>query len=138
MKSHKRDYVSYSALKAFSQSPNHYIKYVTEKVDTDAFRFGRALHCAILEMHKYNDEYIVAPTINRRTNVGKTEWADFVKANKGKTVLTKAEQDTIDIMVDKIHMNPESRELLSNAPQREVFLKEEMLGIECRGVCVFI
>jgi exodeoxyribonuclease VIII len=74
----KRDYLSYSALKAFAKSPNHYIRYVQGKIEsTPAMDFGTMVHKAILEPEDFEECYAPAPYCDRRTKVGKQTWMEF-------------------------------------------------------------
>jgi len=71
--SFKREYLSYSALKQFEKSPNHYIQYVTKERDTSSksMNLGSATHTFILEPDKFSERYFVAPKIDKRTAEGK-------------------------------------------------------------------
>jgi len=70
----KRDYLSYSALKAYAKSPNHYLMYVgREFVETPAMVLGSALHCLVLEPQEWSKRYITAPKFDRRTKAGKEQ-----------------------------------------------------------------
>jgi hypothetical protein len=82
----KRDYLSYSALKAFAKSPNHYLQYVNrEFVETPAMVLGSALHCAVLEPNEYGKRYTIAPKFDRRTKAGKEQAEAWELAADGKT-----------------------------------------------------
>lgn len=47
---------------------------------TDAMRLGTALHTLLLEPESYRARHPVAPKVDRRTNVGKAEWAAFLES----------------------------------------------------------
>jgi hypothetical protein len=99
----KRDYLSASALKAFAQSPNHYLAYVTKTIDpSPAMELGSAIHCAILEPDKFVERYAIAPAVDRRTKEGKSTWQEFSDANAGKTILTEQDAAQIQCVNDAV------------------------------------
>ena len=52
--------LSYSSLKEFAKSPNHFIQYIERKFEaSDAMIFGSAVHCAILEPDEFHNRYFV-------------------------------------------------------------------------------
>ena len=80
----KRDYLSYSALKAFAKSPNHYLQYVNkEHTETPAMVLGSLTHCLVLEPERFAAKFAVAPKVDRRTNSGKALWAAFEHESEG-------------------------------------------------------
>lgn len=90
-----------SALWQMRKSPAHY-KYAVEHEPepTPALLFGIAAHMAILEPERFEEEYIVAPEINRRTKAGKEEWAALIAT--GKSILTKEDAEKIEAMRQQI------------------------------------
>jgi len=81
--------LSFSSLKEFAKSPKHYMDYISKPKTppTDAMKLGSAVHCMILTPELFNDQFAVAPEINKRTNAGKEEWALFASQNEGKDIL---------------------------------------------------
>lgn len=130
----KRDYLSYSALKAFAKSPNHYLQYVQrEFVETPAMIQGSALHCLVLEPDEYADRYIVAPQIDRRTKAGKAEWAAFLEAAGDKTVLTADQAEAVFKMADAITSHRKATYLLKGK-HMETPVAGNICGIDFRGI----
>jgi hypothetical protein len=76
-------------------------KYET-KPDSEASFFveGRLQHCLFLEPHVFNDEFVVAPNIDRRTKVGKEEYAEFMETSGTRTVITQAMYDECQARVE--------------------------------------
>ena len=74
---YKQDRLSYSSLKAFAKSPNHFIQYKTKPFDTASLAFGRAAHCYILEPDVFEKKFAVSPACDRRTKAGKEIWMEF-------------------------------------------------------------
>lgn len=130
----KRDYLSYSALKAFAKSPNHYLQYVgQERTQSPAMLTGSALHCLLLEPEKYAERYVVAPVINKRTNAGKAEWAAFVEQAGERDVLTIEQADQVHAMHSAAVAHPKATYLLRGCT-KEMQYSGEINGIEFRGV----
>ena len=74
-------------LTAIMKDPYAY-KY-EEKPDSEASFFveGRLQHCLFLEPHVFDDEFIIAPKINKRTKAGKEEYEDFVATAGDRSVI---------------------------------------------------
>ena len=76
-------------------------KYET-KPDSEASFFveGRLQHCLFLEPHVFADEFVVAPNIDRRTKVGKEEYAEFIENVGNRTVVNQAMVDECQARVE--------------------------------------
>lgn len=53
-----------------------------KRPDTEAFRVGRMLHCALLEPERFASQYVVAPKVDKRTKGGKAEHAFWLESQK--------------------------------------------------------
>jgi len=82
---------------------------------TEAMTVGSALHCMVLEPHKFKDDFVVAPEINRRTKAGKEEWEQFQAINAGKEVLKPEHMEQVRKMSDNIMRHNIAEELLKDA-----------------------
>ena len=82
-----REGVSSTDLKKIAKSPAHF-RYWKDNPEesTPALLFGRAVHKYVLEKDKFNDEFAVAPEVNKRTKEGKAQWLLFQDQNEGKTL----------------------------------------------------
>jgi exodeoxyribonuclease VIII len=130
----KRPYLSYSALKAFAKSPNHYLQYVQREFqETNAMKQGSALHCLVLEPEDFADRYIVAPEIDRRTKGGKAEYAAFLEAAGEKTVLTADQAEAVFKMTDAITSHRKATYLLKGK-FAEAPVAGNIHGIDFRGI----
>lgn len=86
------DRIHWSVLKQFARSPLHVLEALRAKMkDTDALRFGRVQHWAILEPHLFEAQVAVWQGGDRRTKEGKAAWAAFEAANAGKEILDEDE-----------------------------------------------
>lgn len=108
-------------------------KAFTPYKSTPAMLEGSAVHCAILEPNEFESRYVVEPTINKRTNVGKEEYAAFVEANKNKTVITQDLVDMALIMQDAVMSHVSASRLLSGGKAEQAyFWTDERTQAECK------
>lgn len=127
--------INKSTLWELAKSAAHY-KYRLENPteDTQALRFGRALHAAILTPAAFKREYVVAPDYDKRTRQGKEDymmWQSHLPP--GATILTSEEMQTIRGMVKAYRSNNEACALLKNT-RREVpkFWTDPETGLLCK------
>lgn len=84
-----KDYLSYSQLKAFAKSPNHYLAYLEQTFEpTPQMVLGSAIHCRFLEPKQFHERYIAAPKVDRRTKDGKAAYELFLSEKGNKEELT--------------------------------------------------
>lgn len=86
---HNHKSISSSRVKVLLENPYEYLNPIEK--DSKAFSLGSATHSLVLEPHKFDNEFAVAPSLNRRTKKGKEEYLKFEDENIGKTVLLKEE-----------------------------------------------
>jgi hypothetical protein len=118
---HAQDAVSASRLRLFKRRPGgpalYYQRYIAKTLaveETDAMREGRLLHTLVLEPHKFESEYAVAPEgIDRRTNAGKAAWAQFLAESEGKTVVKHDAVSLLRGMAAMVQAHPAAAQLLS-------------------------
>lgn len=110
---------NYSSLKRIGRSPWHYkwAKDHPDSDDTDARKFGRAAHLAVLEPDAYLSQTVVWLEGARR---GK-QWEEFAARNVGREILTPAEAARIDAVRDAVARSEYAKELTSGG-QAEVTL----------------
>lgn len=71
--------LSFSSLKEFMRSPQHYVKYLaSDRKQTEAMLFGAICHKLILEPQDFDNEYIIEPELDKRTKQGKEDYAAFI------------------------------------------------------------
>jgi len=100
---------------------------------TPAMVDGTIIHCAILEPDSFDKRFIVAPEINKRTNAGKAEWAEFCKDNESKTVITAAQYDMSMSAQKAAYGHPTASELLSGGKAEQAyFWQDERTGEKCK------
>lgn len=106
----------------------------TGKEPTDALRFGSLAHMAILEPEKFKRNLVVEPKFDRRTKLGKLEYAEFVSLLPKDALIVSEEQagDLIG-MIDSIKSNPKASDLLRRGdPEVSVFTKLDDVDVRAR------
>lgn len=98
------------------------------------FDFGDAMHAICLEPDRLESEFVVEPNVNKRTNAGKAELAEFVEANKGKKILTFDQHKQLRLMFESVMAHPQSRAIIESEGQAEasVFWTDDQTGLDCR------
>lgn len=141
----KQDYydipaISASGINDFIRSPLHFwnrtpLNPKRVKDDpTPAMVFGSLTHCLILAPDLFDNEFAIAPDVNRRTNEGKAELADFVQNHKGLKIITSEEYDAAIAMRDAMFANSDVKELLGNGCSEEpVTWRREPDGVLCKA-----
>jgi hypothetical protein len=124
---HQGPGISKSHLDVAAVSPAHYwAAYVdpnrAPREATPAMVLGTAIHTAVLEPDLFLPQYVQEPDISRRSNAGKAEYADWVQANTGKTVLTDAQWKAALGVRDAVLRHPEARKLLASGAAEQSFL----------------
>ena len=126
--------VNKSTLWNLRRSAAHY-KYFLEnpQEDTAAYKFGRAVHAAILTPATFKKEYVVLPDgIDRRTKAGKEEYQAFVEASAGKEILTAEDAATIKAVVSAFKKNREAVALLKGTKRERPIFWTDDNGIRCK------
>jgi exodeoxyribonuclease VIII len=66
--------------------------------ETPALMEGRVQHTVFLEHHKFAEEFAIEPNVDRRTKVGKAEYADWKETLDGRSPI---KQDMYDICMER-------------------------------------
>ena len=99
-----------------------------------ALDFGTALHCLLLEPHNFDDQFVVAPKFNLRTNDGKAEWAVFQDEHDDKIIMTADEWRQLQIMQGSVMAHPTGRWIFEQAGINEasIYWADNETGELCR------
>lgn len=126
--------VNKSTLWNLRRSPAHYKYFLEhEREDTAAYRFGRAVHAAILTPAAYKRDFVVIPEgIDRRTKAGKEEYQAFVDASAGKEILTAEDAETVRAIVSSFKKNREASALLKGTKRERPIFWTDDNGILCK------
>ena len=126
--------LSYSSLKEFGKSPSHYIEYLRkDKAKTTAMSFGSLIHCLILEPSKFNDNFIVAPSIDRRTKEGKAEYEKFLLESNGKEVITDVQYNDGINIAEKALSQKHILDAVTSCNKFEHEWRKDINGLPFRG-----
>ncbi|MBK1735579.1 hypothetical protein CKO15_09840 [Halorhodospira abdelmalekii] len=91
-----------------------------ETSPTPAMQLGTAVHSAVLEPGKWEQEYIVAPKVDRRTKAGKEAWATFQEEAGSRTVLTAEQCDRALAIAGAVRGHSAARKLLAEEGAAEI------------------
>jgi len=108
----------------------------SEKTDSAALAFGRLVHTYALEPHLIAEQYAVAPSVDRRSKDGKAAFDEFVLANQGKAIVSKADFDIAAAMANSFQSSKRWLDLLSNSimeVEREFFWTDDETGCPCKA-----
>ena len=107
-----------------------------EEKKSDAFRFGTAVHCAILEPEKFSERYHVSdgpvnPKTGKPFGRATKEYAAWLTALGEKEVLSGKEWKTLEAMRESVMLHPECAKLFS-AGWAEGVIRTEYAGTLCQ------
>ena len=131
---HAHPALSRSRLWLLHESPQKF-KWAEEHPEppTAAFKLGAAFHKLALEPETFDDEYAVAPSLDRRTKDGKALWEKFVHDTMGKELLTYDEMETIAAMKVSLMANPTAKVLVEKGKKEQSFFwKEPNTGVDMK------
>ncbi len=132
--------LSYSSLKAFIKSPQHFVHYKVEKsTPTPAMLLGSILDCSILTPDKYEGKYKVMPEFPAKTKtqpltiaVQKINW---MQTHKGVTPITLAQEYSVKKMKESLLDNETTAPYFEQKGkiQHEIFWSDKDTKLEFRG-----
>ena len=101
---------------------------------TPALTFGSACHKLVLEPNTFNEEYAVAPNVDKRTKEGKEAWAKFVADNEGKDVISIDDYNTMSEMAKAINACPLADKLINGkgATEQSYFWTDPETKEKCK------
>ncbi len=104
-----------------------------EQEDNKSLRVGSAFHCLVLEPEKFDDEFAVAPDVDRRKKSGKQEYQDFCENSKDKIVLQQKEIDLITDMNEAIQNHDTAMMYLDKGlPEHSIYWEQDDILCKCR------
>lgn len=125
-------YLNYSGMKKLLISPAHYQSWLEEQSKPEepesAFRTGSATHMLSMQPEQFDSMFAVAPLCDRRTNIGKQTWAEFLEASPGKTVLTADEFITAQHCADSVRRNTWFKKAIEDPKvliEKDLYLKND-------------
>lgn len=137
---HESEGISRSKLMLLNKSPHHFWYEVLsgkaiKKEATPAMNVGSAFHTLLLEPEKFNEEFAVAPVLDRRTTAGKELYAKFNAEHGNKIILTSDQYKQTSVMVKHIKEHEIVTTLLDDSVfEQSIFWTDNETGIQfkCR------
>lgn len=125
------DAINWSTLKEMANSPLHYRhRLCSERPDSDAMAFGRAVHCAVLEPDEFPRRYVLWDGGRR---AGKA-WEEFCAVNAGREILTAERYDRALAIRDAVRRHPVARGLLRSGRAEQTLLwTDSHTGLRCKA-----
>ncbi|MGE4510056.1 MAG: PD-(D/E)XK nuclease-like domain-containing protein [Sulfurimonadaceae bacterium] len=128
----EKEHLSSTKIKVLLENPYLFLN-PPEREESPHFAIGSATHSLVLEPHKFEEEFAVAPECDRRTKAGKEAWAAFVDTSAGKTVIAEKDFETAKNMADAIITNQYAQTLLQNGIAECSFFSEiDGVKVKCR------
>lgn len=125
--------ISRSQLWKIRESPEKF-KYAMEHPEepTPALLFGQMVHKLVLEPDTFDEEFIVAPEVDRRTKEGKAAWAQFEEGAAGRQIVKLADFQKAQDMVAALQAVPMIQTLLAGQHEVPLFWTDEQTGEQCK------
>jgi hypothetical protein len=136
---HALDSISHSRLEDFRSSKRKYkAKYIDktlERKQTPAMQLGSLVHALVLEPHTFDENYILAPKCDRRTNAGKAAWNEFCELASGKEVIDFETMESAKAISGAVLENELAMELIGAdcLIENPVFWTCPHTGLQCRS-----
>ena len=131
------EYVSNSMLSNLTGKSPEYFRFAMDNPQptTPAMRFGSAIHMNVLQPEEFNKNYAISPKFDKRTKQGKADYAEFVKKNTFKTVISEQDFELMEQMTSKLMRDSDAKALLSKGLKEHIIAWEnEEYNVKCRGM----
>ena len=130
-----RHHISSSGCKVLLRSPAHFQAYrnAIQKEPTAPQRLGSALHCAVLEHERFEQEYIKFDGDRRGS-----AWTSFKMQHSGKEVLNTQEWQAVSGMrdaIEKFQMFPVGGLVRGGSSEKSIFFEDEETSVPCKIRC---
>ena len=125
--------ISRSELWWLDRSPEYFqYRKNTPMEPTAALLFGQVAHKLLLEPDSFDDDFAVAPYVDRRTKAGKELWESFIADAGEKTIVDAATYDQAADMIAAARLNPLVNDLLAGEHEKPLFWTDPDTGVECK------
>lgn len=125
--------ISRSELWRMHESPEKFKYYRDHPPEpTPALLFGQVVHKLMLQPETFDDDFAVAPNIDRRTRDGKEAYSAFLTASEGKSIVTPEMYETAQRMAQRALQEPFVAKLLNGQKEVPFFWTDEDTGIDCK------
>jgi len=111
----------------------HYLN--NENKETESLLVGSAFHCYMLEPDKFEERYVYAPKIDKRTKVGKEMYAQYLQSIGDRKPIPEHYESIFSIIEKHLSENINSKKLLKECTDYEklYFWKDLKTGLKCKG-----
>ncbi len=99
---------------------------------TPALLFGAAVHKLLLEPNTFNDEFAVAPEVDRRTKDGREAYNAFLASSDGKSVISQADYEKAVEMAQKASEASFVKKLLDGEHEKPFYWVDDLTGEPCK------
>lgn len=125
--------ISRSEIFKIAESPEKF-KYYQENPEepTPALIFGQLFHAMALQPEVVDEQFAVAPNVDRRTKAGKAEFAAFEAASENKTIVTAEMVEQATAMCESLNKNAFVRKLLKGEKEKPFFWVDDLTHEECK------
>ena len=129
----KHPAISRSELFKISESPEKF-KYYREHPEesTPALVFGQLFHAMALQPEMVNEQFAVAPNVDRRTKAGKEAFAEFETQAEGKTIVSVDMVEQATAMCEALNKNEFVKKLLKGEKEKPFFWVDDLTNEECK------
>lgn len=125
--------ISRSELWHIRESPQKFKYYKENPTEpTPSLLFGQVFHKILLEPGTFDEEFVVAPEVNRRTKEGKQILANFVSEHENQTIIPVEMCAQAKEMCEAVKEEPLAAKLLNGATEVPFFWTDEMTGESCK------
>lgn len=131
--------LSRSALMEFKRSPFHYwYKFLCNPdINSDSSNsmdFGNLVHCLVLEPHKFHDNFLIKPAMDRRTNAGKLAFNQFTSILAGRIGVTHEQIEQANAIAKAVKDNEIANALLTDCHiEKSIYFTHSDTGIQCKA-----
>ena len=131
---HSDDAVGSSlARKLQSSTPMHAKEMMETPMSSSALALGEATHAGILEPENDLAQAVVSPDVDKRTKLGKEEYATFAALNEGRCIITPDQAQQVDGMIAACNRDWRIKHCLSACKKREVSVFGEIGGFPAKA-----
>jgi hypothetical protein len=129
----EKAHVSSSMLKRVLESPEALQRYLARRHESaPVLDFGTAVHCALLEPARFEEEYVALP-VQRADMFHEADLALINADRQDVHFITEAQMQAVRGICDHVRQMPEVLALLKEGlAERSLFWRDEATGIRCK------
>ena len=132
--------ISNSMLSVLKQSPKLFMRqFIAGQnigYESRSMQIGTLLHAIVLEPDSFDEKFIGAPKIDRRTKDGKSAWEAFIAEANGKQIVDIEDVATARTMADSIKDHAGIKRWLDGKSSKAMIEKRidfDWLGVPCKS-----